>query len=65
MKQEYGEIEQLQNTIAKLRGKVAELEASEREREQTRQAFLRIQEHFRFNGVSRAGVPSFFWFPRF
>jgi TolA-binding protein len=65
MNPEYKEIEQLQNTIAELRGKVAELEASEKGRQQTKEAVRKIQEHFWNNGISKAGVPSFFWFPRF
>jgi prefoldin subunit 5 len=65
MNHEYQEIEQLKSTISELRGKVAELEASEREREHVKEAVRKIEEHFRFNGLTRPGIPSFFWFPRF
>jgi len=65
MNREYQEIERLKTKIAELRSKVATLEASEKERKQTKEAVRKIEEHFRFNGISRAGVPSFFWFPRF
>lgn len=65
MTQECQEIERLRNKIAELRGKVAELEASEKEREKTKEAVRKIEEHFWFNGISKAGVPSFFWFPQF
>jgi phage shock protein A len=65
MTQEYQVIERLKTKISELRNKVAALEASEKERAQTKQAVRKIEEHFRFNGISRAGTPSFFWFPRF
>jgi hypothetical protein len=65
MQGEYDSIEELEEQIAALRSKIAELEATERDRKQTKEAVRKIEEHFRFNGVSRIGTPSFFWFRPF